>query len=209
MRIGIIGAGMIGATLGELWVKAGHEIRLSSRHPEALAPLAARLGERAAAVTTEEAAAFGEVVLLAVPFSAMAELGPRLASALAGKVVLDAGNPFAARDGSAALAVAAKGQGSGRWTAEHLPGARVVKAFNTVYFKTLASAGQATGERVGIPLAGDDAAALEVAASLVRDAGLDPVIVGPLDRARDFDPGTAVWNKGTTGPALRALFGVA
>jgi predicted dinucleotide-binding enzyme len=209
MRIGIVGSGMIGATLGELWVKAGHEVFLSSRHPESLKPLLARLGERARAGTPEEAATFGQVILLAVPFNAVADLGMSLAPVLAGKVVLDAGNPYAGRDGAAAEEVARVDRGSGRWTAQHLPGAHVVKAFNTVYFKTLATAAHRAGDRVGIPVAGDDAAALAAAAQLVREAGFEPVVVGPLDRAKDFDPGTPVFNTGTSGPELRQRLGIA
>jgi 8-hydroxy-5-deazaflavin:NADPH oxidoreductase len=208
MRIGIVGSGMIGATLGEPWVKAGHEVLLSSRHSEALKPLVERLGERARAGTPEEAAAFGEAILLAVPFNAAAALGVSLAPVLAGKVVLDAGNPYAGRDGAAAEDVARVGRGSGQWTAQHLPGAQVVKAFNTVYFKTLATTAHRAGDRVGIPLAGDDAVALDVAVQLVTDAGFDPVVVGALDRAKDFDPGTPVFNTGMSGPELRRRLGV-
>jgi predicted dinucleotide-binding enzyme len=208
MRIGIIGSGMIGATLGELWVKAGHEVLLSSRHPEALEPLVARLGMRAQAGSPEEAAAFGEVVLLAVPFGATAGLGAALAATLRGKVVLDAGNPFGKRDGAAADEVASEGRGSGCWTAKHLPGARVVKAFNTVYFKTLATAQEREGEPVGVPLAGDDEAALAIAEALVRDAGCAPLRVGALARAKDFDPGTPVWNSGLGAAELARRLGV-
>lgn len=208
MRIGIVGSGMIGATLGELWVKAGHEVLLSSRHPADLAALIEKLGERARAGTAEEAVAMGEAILLAVPFSAVVDLGARLAAALAGKLVLDAGNPYPGRDGAAAEEVARSGRGSGRWTAQHLPGARVVKAFNTVYFKTLAAEAHRAGDRVGIPLAGDDDAAIAIAAQLVRDAGFDPVVVGPLDRVKDFDPGTPVFNTGMSGPELRRQLGV-
>src|SRR5512138_2353674 len=167
MRIGIIGAGMIGSTLGKLWSAAGHEVKLSSRHPDSLAPVVAEMGPRASAGTPEEAAAFGEAALLAIPFGTLAELGPRLAPSLAGKVVLDAGNPFPHRDGAAAAEAIRGGHGSGRWTAQWLPGARVVKAFNTVFFRTLASEAHRAGDRIGVPLAGDDPPALDVAARLV------------------------------------------
>jgi 8-hydroxy-5-deazaflavin:NADPH oxidoreductase len=207
VRIGVIGSGRIGATVGELWAKSGHEVLLSSRHPERLAPLVARLGERASAGMPEEAATFGEAILLAVPFGAAADVGVRLAPALAGKVVLDAGNPFAGGDDAAAQEVARAGHGSGHWTAQHLPGARVVKAFNTVHFRTLATAAYRAGDRIGIPLASDDAAALDTTVRLVTDAGFDPVVVGPLDRAKDFDPGTPVWNTGMSGCELRRRFG--
>jgi predicted dinucleotide-binding enzyme len=208
MRIGIVGAGMIGSTLGRLWAAAGHEVMLSSRHPDSLGPVLAPMGPRARGGTPEEAGAFGEAVLLAVPFGTLTDLGPRLAASLASKVVLDAGNPFPHRDGAAAAEAIRDARGSGRWTAERIPGARVVKAFNTVYFRTLASEAHRAGDRLGVPLAGDDPAAIEVAARLVRDAGFDPVAVGPLDRARDFDPDSAIWNKGMSGRTLRHHFGL-
>ncbi len=87
------------------------------------------------------------------------------------------------------------------------PGARWVKAFNTVYFKTLESEAHRPGDRVGIPLASDDADAMDLAASLARDAGLDPVIVGPLARGKEFEPDTPPYNTGMSGRQLRALFG--
>jgi hypothetical protein len=206
MRIGIIGAGMIGGTLAALWTKAGHDVMVSSRHPGSLAPLVARLAPRIRAGTPEEAAVFGEVVLLAIPFGATAQLSAEVVSALAGKVVLDAGNPFARRDGTAAGEVEREARGSGAWTARHLPGARVVKAFNTVHYATLGSEAHRSGDRVAIPLAGDDPGALATASQLVSDAGFEPVGVGGLERAREFDPGTAVWNSGMTGRELRKRF---
>jgi 8-hydroxy-5-deazaflavin:NADPH oxidoreductase len=208
MRIGVLGAGMIGGTLGRLWARAGHEVMLSSRHPESLGPIVAPLGAGGRSGTPEEAAAFGEVALLAVPFGALANLGPRLAPALAGKVVLDAGNPFPHRDGVAAAEAIRDGRGSGRWTAERLPEARLVKAFNTVFWQNLQTEAHRAGDRLGVPLASDDAGALEVAAQLVRDAGFEPVVVGALERARDFDPESAVWNKGMSARALRHHFGL-
>src|ERR1700681_4768560 len=99
MRIGIVGAGMIGSTLAKLWVDAGHDVRLASRHPEKLQPLVAGLGTRATAGTPADAAAFGEVVMLTVPLRAVPDLAHDLAPSLAGKVVLDTGNAYEKRDG--------------------------------------------------------------------------------------------------------------
>lgn len=209
MRIGIIGSGMIGSTLGRLWVRAGHEVFFSSRHPENLRSLVDEIGPRARRGTPEEAAAFGEAVLLAIPFGAITDLGPRLTRHLQGKVVLDAGNPFAQRDGAAATTVEQSAKGSAVFTAQHLPGVRVVKAFNTVYFRTLAKEAHRSGPRIGIPLAADEEGALELAAHLVQDAGFEPVMVGPLESAVRFEPGTAVWNSGMSAPELRKALGVA
>src|SRR5436305_1528911 len=104
MRIGVIGAGMIGSTVAKLWVNAGHEVRLASRHPEELQPLVQKLGKGASAGTPAEAAGFGEVVMLTVPLKAIPDLAKDLAPVLAGKVVLDTGNAYEQRDGDTARA---------------------------------------------------------------------------------------------------------
>jgi len=208
MRIGIIGAGMIGSTLAKLWADAGHDVIVASRHPDALAPLVARIGPRASAGTPTEAASFGDVVLLTVPLAAVPDLARDLRQELAGRIVLDTGNFYERRDAAVAADVAADPGGSAAWAAALFPGTRWVKAFNTVYFKTLATEAHRAGDRVGIPLASDDAAALDTAAELVRDAGFDPVIVGSLSRGREFEPGTPMYNTGRTGPELRTFFSV-
>jgi len=208
MKIGIIGSGMIGATVGKLWADAGHEVFFASRHPEELQPLVKKIGARAHAGTAAEAARFGEVVMISIPLAAMADLGREIAASLAGKVVLDTGNAYERRDGEAAQQASKHAAGSAGWSAEKFPGARWVKAFNTVYFKTLETEAHRSGERVGIPLASDDRAALDVAAQLVRDAGLDPVVVGALARGKEFEPGTQVYNTGISGPELRRRLGL-
>jgi predicted dinucleotide-binding enzyme len=209
MRIGVVGAGMIGSTLAKLWVDAGHEVRVSSRHPEDLRPLVERLGSRASAGTPADAARFGEVVMLTVPLKATPDLALELAPLLAGKVVLDTGNAYAQRDGDAARQAASHPQGSAGWAAAMFPDARWVKAFNTVHFKVLEREAHREGDRVGIPLAGDDRDALEIAARLVRDAGFDPVTVGGLARGREFEPNTQPYNTGMSGRELRGLFSAA
>src|SRR5215813_12770906 len=155
MRIGIVGAGMIGSTLAKLWADAGHEVRLASRHPEELRQLVRSLGKNASAGTAEDAAKFGEVVMLTVPLKAIPGLAKDLEPLLGGKVVLDTGNAYEQRDGDAAREAIRHPRGSAGWTAAMFPGARWVKAFNTVYFKTLAKEAHRTGDRVGIPLAGE------------------------------------------------------
>lgn len=209
MRIGVIGSGMIGATVGELWVKAGHEVKFSSRHPENLKTLAARLGEKASAGTPKEAAAFGEVLLVSVPYHALPQLGRDLSAEIQGKTALETGNLYPDRDGEIAEQIIASGKGSGVYSAEYLAGARVVRAFNTMYYKVLAKEAHRSGDRVAVPLAGDDAQALDTASALVRDAGFEPVIAGPLSRAKDFDAGTPVYTKALTARELRSALGVA
>jgi predicted dinucleotide-binding enzyme len=203
MRIGIIGSGMIGSTVGKLWVDAGHEVRFASRHPEKLQSLVKRLGARASAGTAAEAAKFGEVVFLSVPLASMSSLAREIGPLLNGKVVLDTGNAYQNRDGAVAAEASAHPLGSAGWAASMFPGARWVKAFNTVYYKTLESQAHREGDKIGIPLASDDAEALETAGRLVDDAGFDPVSVGALSRGKEFEPGTKPYNTGASGAELR------
>jgi predicted dinucleotide-binding enzyme len=196
---------MIGSTLAKLWVDAGHEVRVASRHPEELRELVERLGPRASAGTPTDAAGFGQVVMLTVPLKAVPDLSRDLAPLLAGKVVLDTGNAYERRDEEVARKASAHPQGSAGWAAAKFPGAHWVKAFNSVYFKTLESEAHRGGDRVGIPLASDFPSALQTAADLVRDAGFDPVIVGALARGKEFEPGTPPYNTGMSGPELRRL----
>lgn len=206
LKIGIIGAGRIGGTLGELWVKAGYEVLLSSRHPDQLKPLAARLGPRARAGFPREAATFGEVVLISVPYGALPQVGRDYAAELRGKVVLETGNPFPGRDGD--MAIPARDKGTGVASAEFLPGVRLVRAFNTIPYYDLRSEAHRKGERVAVPLASDDQAALEIASRLVEDAGFEPVVVGPLARAHEFDVGSAVFAQALTAHELRRALGI-
>jgi predicted dinucleotide-binding enzyme len=188
LKIGTIGSGRIGATLGELWLKAGHEVMFSSLDLEHDKALAARLGGKARAGTSKEAAAFGEVLLVAVPYAALPTVGRDLGSLLKGKVVIDAANPIVARDGD--MAVQAREKGAGLASAEFLPGARIVRAFNAVGYARLPEIAQGKGERPGMPMAGDDAKAIAVASRLVRDVGFEPVLVGPLAMGKHLIPGT-------------------
>jgi predicted dinucleotide-binding enzyme len=208
MKIAIIGSGQIGGALGPLWAKAGHEVFYSSRHPVELEPLVAKSGPLARGGSIEEAARFGETCLLAIPYGAIAQLGPMLAPLVTGKVVLDAGNPYPGRDGPMAEQILASGQGSGVGTARYLPGARLVRAFNTVWARTLEREAHRQGDQVGVPIASDDEGALEVAAGLVREAGFDPVLVGPLPSAARFDVGTPVYNTGMSGAQVRRTLGL-
>lgn len=201
LKIGIIGAGEIGGTLARLWVAAGHEVLVSSRHPDRLQGLVRSLGPRARAGTPREAAAFGEVVVVSVPYGALPQVGRDLKSELAGKVVLDTCNPYPSRDGE--MAVEARKLSTGVADPQFLPGVRLVRAFNAINSGDLAGQAHRAGEPIAIPLAGDDAQALAVAQRLVRDAGFEPVVVGSLAHARDFDVGTPVYTRLLTAAELR------
>jgi len=206
LKIGIIGTGHIGGTLARLWVAAGHEVLISSRHPEELKPLAASLGPKARVGTPREAAVFGEVVLVSVPYGALPQVGHDLKAELAGKIVLDTCNPYPSRDGE--MAVEARKVSTGVADPQFLPGVRLVRAFNAINSGDLASQAHRAGEPIAIPLAGDDAQALAVAERLVRDAGFAPVVVGPLSRAREFDVGAPVYTRLMTAPELRKALGL-
>jgi 8-hydroxy-5-deazaflavin:NADPH oxidoreductase len=188
MRIGVIGSGMIGSTLAELWVKAGHDVKLSSRHPDNLKTLADKLGPRATVGTPADAAQFGRVVLLAVPVKAIPGIAADIGKSLQGKVVLDTGNAYEQRDGKIAYDAATHSRGSAGWAASQLPESDWVKAFNTVNYKLLASEAHRQGDRIGIPLASDDAEALALAAQLTRDAGFDPVVSAGSSVERNSNP---------------------
>jgi len=206
LKIGIIGAGNIGGALATHWAKAGHEVLLSSRHPDELKSLAQSLGPKARVGTPKEAAEFGDVVLVSVPYKALPEVGRDLAAELEGKIVLDTCNPYPMRDG--AMANDARKKGTGVASAEYLPGVRLVRAFNAINHQDLVDEAHRSGAPVAIPLAGDDPQALAVAQRLVRDAGFEPVVVGPLSRAREFDVGTKVYTRVLTAPELRRELGL-
>ncbi len=206
MKIGVIGSGRVGGTVGELWVKAGHEVMFSSLDLEHDKALAARLGTGARAGTSKEAAAFGEVLFIAVPYAALPQVGRDLGEALKGKIVLDACNPVPGRDGE--MAIEARAKGTGIASAQFLPGARLVRAFNCVGAASLKSEAHRAGERVAIPLAADDPTALQVAVRLVEDAGFEPVAVGGLARAKDFDYGTPIFGRPRTAAEVRQLLGI-
>jgi len=206
LKIGIVGSGRIGGTLGELWVKAGHQVMFSSLDIEHDKALAARVGSGSRAGTPKEAAAFGDVVLISVPYAALPQLGRDLGDLIKGKVVLDTCNPIPTRDGD--MAVEAKAKGTGIASPQFLPGARLVRAFNSVGYARLQSEAHRAGERVAIPLAADDAVALQTAVRLVQDAGFEPVVVGPLARAKEFDTGMPVYGKALTAAELRRGLGL-
>ena len=186
MRVGVIGSGHVGATAARLLAAAGHDVVFAnSRGPDTLADLVDEIGERARAETVAGAAGDGDVVLLALPFGGYGELP---AEQLAGKVVIDAGNYYPGRDGHDA-ALDDDETTSSEELAALVPGARVVKAFNTLFWEHLRDRG-GEPDRIVLFVAGDDADAKATVAALIEDIGFAPVDVGDLaGGGRKLQPG--------------------
>jgi predicted dinucleotide-binding enzyme len=199
MKIGIVGAGNIGATAAKLFIEAGHEVAISnSRGAETLKDLVASLGGKVKAATIEEAARFGEVVLVAIPFGKYQTLP---ANAFRGRVVIDAGNYYPERDGQ--FEELDKGKTtSSELVSAHLHGARLVKGFNTIWSEHLKTQGDVSlplEERRVIFIAGDDSEAKETVARLIEEIGFAAVDTGFLhEGGKRQQPGTNVYNKTLT-----------
>ena len=200
--IGLIGSGNIGSTVARLAIEAGHDVVLSnSRGPQTLADLVADLGPKARAATAAEAAAAGEVVVVAIPFGRYREIP---VEPLAGKVVIDADNYYWERDGRFPEVDAGTRTSSGLLAA-HLPTSRVVKAFNTIFYGELASQGQPAGSpgRRALPIAGDDAEAKKVVADLIDSFGYDVVDAGTLADSARFERDKPAYGPRLTADELR------
>ena len=190
MNIGILGAGRIGATAADLFAKAGHSVAISnSKGPESLSSFVASSGSRIKAVTAEEAVRFGEVILLAVPWTKRDTLpDPQL---FENKIVIDALNPYGP-EGVVDLGE----KTSSELVSWQLPGARLVKAFNTMYFETLRTGSRPAGpDRLVLFIAGDDTEAKDTVASLIEEIGFAAVDTGFLsDGGRLQQPGSPIFN---------------
>lgn len=187
MKIGIVGSGNVGGTLGRVWASVGHEVMFSSRHIEHDRSLAQKIGPNARAGTPREAADFGDVLTIAVPYRSLPDVGKELAGRIDGRIVIDTCNPFPGRDGD--IATWAREKGVGLASAELLPGARIVRAFNAVGAGRMGTAHERPG-RIGMPIAGDDAEAIEIVSRLIRDIGFEPVLIGGIVKGRYLMPGT-------------------
>ena len=201
VKIATIGAGNIGSTLGTLWIKSGHPVLFSSRHPEELKSLTDSLGPLARAGTVNDALTFGDVVLMAVPYGAYPQIAKDYGKEFVGKIVIDAGNAVIARDGE--IAKPARENGVGLTSAKLFPGARIVRAFNILGSGRVASLSNRPEGRIAIPMAGDDQEALKVASALVRDAGFDPVILGSLQRSKIFEQGGPLYGAQMSAQEMR------
>jgi 8-hydroxy-5-deazaflavin:NADPH oxidoreductase len=205
MKIGIIGSGNIGSTTARLFVDAGHEVAIAnSRGPQTMAELVDSLGERARAATPMQAAAFGEVVVVAIPFGRYRDLP---ADELEGKIVADATNYYPARDGHIP-ALDADQMASSQLLASRLDGASVVKVFNTMVSSTLASAGRPDApmdQRLAVYVAADDENAKRVVSDLVDQMGFAPVDAGSLADSRREQPGGPVYGADLKEPEAEAV----
>lgn len=194
MKIGIIGAGKIGATVAQLFIKAGHAVAVSnSRGPGSLKGLVKKLGDNAIALSKNDAAAFGDVVLLATPWIKTEALPqPDLVK---NKIVIDAMNPYTPGGSLYKL----DGSTSSEETAKKLPGAIIVKAFNTKHFKHLEQGDRKDlplQERKAIFIAGDNVEAKAKVSRLIEEIGFAAVDTGSLhDGGKLQEPDSTVYNK--------------
>lgn len=199
MDIGIIGAGKMGRALAGNLARVGHQVMLSnSRGPDTLSGVVAELGDGVRAGTTREAVAFGEIVFLAIPYFAVEETA-RDSGPWDGKLVVDLTNYYAGRDGKE---LDPGDESSSVIVASHLPGARVVKAFNTILWSLLKDEARPPGpDQLAIVVAGDDEDAVRTVEGLIREIGFIPVRTGSLRDGRRQEPGAAVY---TTRPLTAA-----
>jgi len=201
MKIGIIGSGQVGGTLTRRLTQLGHDVAVAnSRSPESLRELAEETGAEPG--TVRSVAEDSEVVILAVPMKAVPELP---ADAFGSKIVIDATNYYPQRDGIIPD-VADRSVTSSRWVADMLPGARVVKAFNTIVAPRLMDLGRPVGDerRVALPVAADDPEAKRVVMDLVNELGFDPVDAGNLDQSWRQQPDTPVFATDYDAEGVRA-----
>ena len=190
MKIGIIGAGMVGRAIGKLAVASGHSVMLSnSRGPQTLFSLSRSLGCEVG--TVEEAAAFGEVVVIAIPLAAYRSVP---VEPLEGKLVIDTNNYYFERDGHIPELDAGELTTS-EMLARHLPRSRIVKAFNAIIMDDLEKDGRParSPERRGLPLAGDNSTDKAVVSGLYDQFGFEAVDAGPLAEGWRFERGRPVY----------------
>lgn len=206
MRIGIIGAGWLGGTVGRAWVAAGHNVMFSSRHPSKFVDLVRELGAHATAGTAAEAAAFGEIILISVPYKELPKIGRDLKDVLNGKIVLDACNPYASE--SEEMRRETLQEGVALASARYLTGTRLVRAFSAVDATSIEVSAKGGRAQLGVPVASDDFQAMEIAKQLVRDAGCEPVTVGNLAAARSFQRGGPDFRANTDAADLRRRLGL-
>ncbi|RFD21162.1 oxidoreductase [Komagataeibacter melaceti] len=207
LRIGMIGSGHVGGTLGGLWIRAGHQVMFSALDlREAQERAGGFSSPLALAGSTREAAQSGDVVVLAVPYGALPQLGHAIGPLLGNRPLIDATNPYPWRDGR--IGRQAQRDGAGVTTQALFPGAALVRAFNSEDMTTLAAQSNRPPPRMALPMAGNVTQALYATGWLIHDAGFDPVMAGPLSRANLFQPGGPAFEARMTADELRAVLDV-
>lgn len=206
MKIGIIGSGNIGGTLGKHWSRAGHEVTYSSRHPEELNQLVMESGNKAKALsvaqTFEENA---DVYLLAMPFKDIDTIAELYAGEYGDKVIIDATNPYPERDGEIAQQVRDGNRNASEYTAMKFSTALTAKAFNTIQAKNLKERAFSEGEQMAVPFAAQDEKSRQTTEKLISDIGFVPIYVGHLGETNAMEVGETVYGVSTDQQELRAL----
>lgn len=203
-KVGIIGAGRMGGGLGSALAKAGYQVMFSSRKPDELKDLVAGLGANAQAGTVEQAAAFGDIVLLVVPYAAMPGIAAQVGPLLARKpLLLDVSNPIPQRDGDEAAK--ALEEGPAEYLSRLIPGVKIVRGFNAIGYNRFANPALPSGEKPGVAMVGEDATALDLAQKLARDIGFEPVIIGPLKLGKYLYRPSTYFGGNQTAEEIRAI----
>ncbi len=205
MKIGIIGAGHIGGTLARLWANSGHQVTVSSRHVEQLEPLVSQIGSNIFNDSVEEAAKFGEIVVLSIPLGGIKTTGARIANHLVNKTVIDTMNPFIERDGDVAKEIIESGLSSGEATQKRFPSARIVRAFSSVRYPDLITQNHRNPPLVAIPFATDDQNSRNAVVQLIKDAGFEPFDLGTLEQSKPQDPGGMLFGRALTSNQIKEL----
>ena len=203
-KVGIVGAGRMGSAVGSALAKAGYAVMFSSRKPEELKDLVAGLGANAQAGTVEQAAAFGDIVVLVVPYNAMTGIAAQVGPVLARKpLLLDISNPVPQRDGDEAAK--ALEEGPAEYLTRLMPGVKIVRGFNSIGFSTVATPTLASGAKRGVAMVGEDATALDLAQKLARDIGFEPVVIGPLKLGKYLYRPSTYFNGNQSADEIRTI----
>jgi len=190
MKIGILGAGNVGATLGTRWAKGGHQVVFSSREPDSqkMKDVVAKAGPNSKAASVAETVKSSDVIALTTPWTA-AQDALKEAGNLSGKILVDVLNPLL--PDLSGLEVG-NTTSAGEMVAGWAKGAKVVKAFNTIGFPVMADPA-INGKPVVMFYCGDDAGAKETVAQLAKELGFDARDAGPLTQARVLEPLALLW----------------
>ncbi len=206
MKIGVIGSGNIGGTLGTHWAKAGHKVLFSSRHPEELKDIVRNAGGNSKAVSVKDAfEANADVYLLAVPFNAIDRLAEVYAGEYGDKVIIDATNPYPERDGEMAQEVRDSNRNASEYTAMKFNTAKTAKAFNTIYANDLKERAFRDTNKLAIPYAAQDEQSKQTTGKLIADIGFEPVYVGDLTKTHIMDPDQKVYAKSVSRKELEDM----